>query len=110
MTKAKFPTEQRLALTSDLVLGVKNTGGDPLPELAFTIETDNGVADGSFNVRIDDPSASNPNRPVWILENKYPRATDSRSRRGSPAASARRRTPSASALSTRARKRRSSGG
>ncbi len=76
VTKAKFPTEQRLALTSDLVLGVKNTGGDPLPELAFTIETDDGVADGSFNVRIDDPSASNPNRPVWILENKYPRATD----------------------------------
>jgi hypothetical protein len=76
VTKAKFPTEQRLALTSDLVLGVKNTGDEPLPELAFTIETDDGVADGSFNVRIDDPSASNPNRPVWILENKYPRATD----------------------------------
>ena len=76
MTKAKFPTEQRLALTSDLMLGVKNTGDEPLPELAFTIETDDGVADGSFNVRIDDPSASNPNRPVWILEDKYPRATD----------------------------------
>jgi len=76
ITKAKFPTEQRLALTSDLMLGVKNTGDEPLPELAFTIETDDGVADGSFNVRIDDPTASNPNRPVWILEDKYPRATD----------------------------------
>ena len=76
MTKAKFPTEQRLALTSDLVLGVENTGDEPLPELAFTIETDDGDADGSFQVQIDDPSASNPNRPVWILENKYPRATD----------------------------------
>ena len=76
VTKAKFPTEQRLALTSDLVLGVENTGEETVPELAFTIETDDGVADGSFNVRIDDPAASNPNRPVWILENKYPRATD----------------------------------
>ena len=76
VTKAKFPTEQRLALTSDLVLGVENTGDETIPELAFTIETDDGVADGSFNVRIDDPAASNPNRPVWILENKYPRATD----------------------------------
>lgn len=76
VTKAKFPTEQRLALTSDLMLGVKNTGNEPLPELAFTIETDDGVADGSFNIRIDDPSVSNPNRPVWILEDKYPRATD----------------------------------
>ena len=51
VTKAKFPTEQRLALTSDLMLGVKNTGNEPLPELAFTIETDDGVADGSFNIR-----------------------------------------------------------
>ena len=76
VTKAKFPTEQRLALTSDLVLGVKNIGDEPLPELAFTIETDDGDADGSFQTQIDDPAASNPSRPVWILENKYPRATD----------------------------------
>ncbi len=76
VTKAKFPTEQRLALTSDLVLGVKNIGDEPLPELAFTIETDDGDADGSFQTQIDDPAASNPSRPVWILENKYPRAID----------------------------------
>jgi hypothetical protein len=76
VTKAKFPTEQRLALTSDLLLGVKNVGDEPLPELAFTIETDDGDADGSFQTQIDDPAASNPSRPVWILENKYPRAID----------------------------------
>ncbi|MBA2522554.1 MAG: hypothetical protein H0V25_04395 [Solirubrobacterales bacterium] len=73
VTKAKFPTAQHLAKTSDLILGVKNTGDQALPELAFTIETDNGEADGSFNIRLDDDSLSNPNRPVWILENKYPR-------------------------------------
>lgn len=76
VTEAKFPTEQRLALTSDLVLGVKNIGEETLPELAFTIETDDGDASGSFQTQIDDPSASNPSRPVWILENKYPRAID----------------------------------
>ena len=76
VTKAKFPTEQRLALTSYLLLGVKNVGDEPLPELAFTIETDDGDADGSFQTQIDDPAASNPSRPVWILENKYPRAID----------------------------------
>jgi len=78
VTVSKFPTAQRLAQTSDLILGVENTGGEPLPELAFTIETnggdaDAGQADGSFDIRLDDPSLSNPNRPVWILENKYPR-------------------------------------
>jgi len=78
VTTSKFPTAQRLAETSDLILGVENTGDEALPELAFTITTDDGraddvVADGSFNVRLDDDSLSNPNRPVWILENKYPR-------------------------------------
>jgi len=73
VTVSKFPTSQRLAQTSDLILGVKNTGDEPLPELAFTIGTDGGGADGSFDIRVDDPSLANPNRPVWILENKYPR-------------------------------------
>lgn len=73
VTVSKFPTAQRLAQTSDLILGVENTGDEALPELAFTIETDGGGADGSFKVRVDDPSLSNPSRPVWILENKYPR-------------------------------------
>jgi hypothetical protein len=76
ITTARFPTEQRLALTSDLVLGVKNIGDEALPELAFTIETGDGNADGSFQMQIDDPSASNPSRPVWVLENKYPRGID----------------------------------
>lgn len=80
VTTAKFPTEQRLAETSDLVLGVRNTGEETIPELSFTVTTDNGQGaaastspDGSFSVRLDDATLANPNRPVWILENKYPR-------------------------------------
>jgi len=76
VTTAKFPTSQRLAETSDLVLGVKNTGDEALPMLAFTIETDDGEADGSFAIRLDDDSLANPNRPVWILESKFPRPVD----------------------------------
>jgi hypothetical protein len=80
ITTAKFPTEQRLAETSDLILGVKNTGDQAIPELSFTITTDDnkGAAastdpNGPFSVRLDDNSLANPNRPVWVLENKYPR-------------------------------------
>jgi hypothetical protein len=76
VTRARFPTEQRLALTSDLVLGVENVGDEALPELAFTIETDDGDADGSFQTQIDNAAASIPGRPVWILENKFPREID----------------------------------
>ena len=76
---SKFPTEQRLAQTSDLILGVENTGDEPLPELAFTIETDDG--DGRRLLRGPRSTTRqppNPNRPVWILENKYPRDVGTR--------------------------------
>lgn len=77
VTVSEFPTEQRLAETSDLVLGVENTGEETVPELAFTIFTDDGLADGSFSIRSDQPGLANPNRAVWILENKYPREAGS---------------------------------
>jgi hypothetical protein len=76
VTRARFPTEQRLALTSDLVLGVKNVGDEAPPQPASAREAGDGDADGSFQTQIDDPAASNPSRPVLILENKYPRDID----------------------------------
>ena len=35
--------------------------------------TATGSGQGSFNIRLNNPSLSNPNRPVWILENQYPK-------------------------------------
>lgn len=79
VTTAKFPNRQRLAKRSNLLLGVENTGNETVPELAFTIVTNDGNsvepgADaGSFEVRSDQPGLANPSRPVWVLDNKYPR-------------------------------------
>jgi hypothetical protein len=76
VTKASFPAHQQLSETTDLQLAIKNTGEKALPDLAITIYTGTGphpTADGSFSTRIDDPSLANPNRPVWILENEYPK-------------------------------------
>lgn len=77
VTTAKFPQRQRLAERSDLLLGVENVGAETVPELAFTIVTDGGSGDGtpagSFDVRSDQPGLANPSRPVWVLDNKYPR-------------------------------------
>ena len=75
VTTSKFPTRQRLAETSDLVLGVENTGEETVPELAFTIFIDEGLADGSFKIRSEQPGLADPNRSVWILEDKYPRVS-----------------------------------
>lgn len=79
--KSKFPTEQRLAETTNLELEVENTGQETIPNLAVTIDTvgegtevgAGSTGAGSFSIRIDNPTLANPNRPVWILENKYPR-------------------------------------
>lgn len=72
VTRAKFPTDQRLAETGDLRIKVKNVGEETVPDLTATVFVDEG-ADGSFATRIDQPEAANPNRPVWVLENKWPR-------------------------------------
>jgi hypothetical protein len=69
----RFDKDQRLSETSNLVLGVENTGTETLPELALTIFTDDGTANGSFKIRSDQPGLASRSRPVWVLENKYPR-------------------------------------
>jgi hypothetical protein len=85
VVSAKFPNRQRLAETTDLRLGVRNTGEDTIPELAVTISTDDNPA-APFSVRLDQPGLANPNRPVWVLEDKYPRlAGESRPLGSSPA-------------------------
>ena len=70
---AKFPTEQRLAQTSDLQLEVENTGDEEVPDLAVTIFTGDEPAGGPFSVASDQPGLADPNRPVWILENGFPK-------------------------------------
>jgi hypothetical protein len=72
VTTAKFPNRQRLAETTDLRLGVENTGEETIPDLAVTIFVEDR-AQGSFSIRLDQPGLANPNRPVWVLEDKYPR-------------------------------------
>ncbi len=76
--RATFPNRQRLAETTDLVVGVDNTGSEVIPEVAVTmfIADDSGepAASGQpFSVRISQPGVADPNRPVWIVENKYPK-------------------------------------
>jgi hypothetical protein len=73
VTTAKFPTRQRLAETSDLELSIENVGEEQIPDLAVTICLDSCQADGSFSLRSDQPGLASPNRPVWILEQDYPK-------------------------------------
>jgi hypothetical protein len=76
---AKFPTEQRLAQTSDLRLEIENSGAEDVPDLAVTIFTGDQPASGSFSIRSQQPGLADPNRPVWILEPGYPKLVTSES-------------------------------
>jgi hypothetical protein len=86
VTKAKFPNHQRLAEVSDLQLEIKNAGTEAVPNLAVTINTvaegtknlkspatSTGSGQGSFNIRLDEPNLASPFRPVWVLEEHYPK-------------------------------------
>ena len=73
VTVAEFAPKQRLAETTDLELAFRNTGDETIPDLALTIYTGDENADGAFNVRSEQEGLADPNRPVWILENDYPK-------------------------------------
>ena len=73
VTVAEFPPRQRLAETTDLELAFRNAGDETIPNLAVTIYTGDEKADGAFNTRSDQQGLADPNRPVWILENDYPK-------------------------------------
>ncbi|MQA73728.1 MAG: hypothetical protein GEU88_05175 [Solirubrobacterales bacterium] len=70
---AKFPTDQRLAETRDLRLEIENAGDEPVPTLVVTIYTGDEKASQPFSVRSDQPGLADPNRPVWILDEGFPK-------------------------------------
>ena len=73
VTVAEFAPRQRLAQRQDLQLAFRNSGDETIPDLAVTIYTGDEKADGAFNMRSEQEGLADPNRPVWILENDYPK-------------------------------------
>ena len=106
---ADFPSKQQLAQNTSLTLGVTNTGDKTIPNLAITIFTSSNAstgasgtstaqagseggagnepeAQGSFSVRVDQPDLAIPFRPVWILEEGYPKYVGQTASAGAEAA------------------------
>jgi hypothetical protein len=61
---ATFPEEQRLAQRSDLVITVRNTGDEAVPNVAVTVD--------GLNYRSTEPGVSDPQRPRFAV-NGVPR-------------------------------------
>jgi hypothetical protein len=76
VTEASFPTAQKLGQTALLKLAVRNTGKRTVPALtvSFTIAGKEGVNSSlPFGVRDPQPELAQPERPVWVLAQTYPR-------------------------------------
>jgi hypothetical protein len=59
VVEAKFPENQKLAKSSDLIVTVRNAGRETIPNIAMTV---NG-----FDRRKNDPDLADANRPVFAL-------------------------------------------
>jgi hypothetical protein len=76
VTEASFPTQQELGQTALLKLGVRNTGKRTVPALTvtFTVAGKAGVTSSlPFGVNDPQPELAQPERPVWVLAQTYPR-------------------------------------
>jgi hypothetical protein len=90
VVEAKFPTTQRLGQTTLLRLGVRNTGPKTVPALTMTISVGGKEGRGSslpFGIRSSEPGLSQPDRPVWVLSEKYPKLDGSEESAGAEGAS-----------------------
>ncbi|HYP56368.1 MAG TPA: hypothetical protein VEQ41_08740 [Solirubrobacterales bacterium] len=90
VVEADFPTKQRLGETTLLRLGVRNTGDERVPALTTTVSIAGEEGEGSsipFGIRSAEPGLAQPDRPVWVLSEKYPRISGSTESAGAENAS-----------------------
>jgi hypothetical protein len=76
VTAASFPARQQLDQNAYLRIGVRNRGHKTMPAMAVTITIGGkkGVESTQpFSIRDPQPGLANPDRPVWILAENYPR-------------------------------------
>lgn len=74
---ARFPSSQRLAQHSRMVVVVHNSGNKTIPNVAVTIcnvtcayqaARGTGSAAGAFANNISQEGVANPSRPIWIVD------------------------------------------
>lgn len=80
VVEASFPSEQDLGQTSLMRIGVRNTGKRAIPALTVTVALAGEEGKGSalpFGIRDPQPGLAQPERPVWVLAEHYPKLNGS---------------------------------
>lgn len=68
--------EQRLAKTTKMRLGVRNTGAEDIPNLTITVKMlgrEGRDSNQAFAYRDPQPNLARPDRPIWTVDSGYPR-------------------------------------
>jgi hypothetical protein len=76
VTDADFPAKQQLGQTYLLKLGVHNTSDKTIPALTVNVSIKGKEGTGStlpFGIRDPQPELAQPDRPVWVLAEHYPK-------------------------------------
>jgi hypothetical protein len=60
VVRASFPSKQRLAKPERMVISVRNTGRETVPNLAVSVD--------SFSAPSEQPDLADPQRAVWIVD------------------------------------------
>ncbi len=76
VSEADFATKQRLGRTYLLKLDIRNSGEKTIPGLTvnFSLKGDEGESSTlPFGIRDPQPELAQPDRPVWVLSEHYPK-------------------------------------
>jgi hypothetical protein len=86
---AEFPPKQRLGETTLLRLDVRNSGEERIPALtvSFSVGGERGANSSlPFGYRSPEPGLAQPDRPIWVLSENYPKESGSETRAGAETA------------------------
>lgn len=90
VVSAELPRRQRLGETTQMRLKVRNDDEETIPALVVNVTLGGEAGAGSaipFGVRSSEPGLAQPERPVWVLEEHYPKRAGSEEPGGTEGAS-----------------------
>lgn len=89
VTSATFPDEQTVAETYDMVLSVLNSGDSAVPDINVTVDLPERDSTLAFAYRTPEEGVASPQRPVWVIEEGYPKLAGTVGRGGAGTSSLR---------------------
>ena len=73
VTEVDFEEDQRVGKTYELTIDAKNTGEETIPGLAVTIDLPGRDSTLAFAYRNRQPGVAQGQRPIWVIEEGYPK-------------------------------------